>query len=507
VTAPVETSSRSDGSRTDGSRTDGIRHQKLAAQVRSRMEADILASGSPVGTVIGSEAALLERYQVSRAVFREAVRLIEHHHLGTMKRGPGGGLVITAPDASMVADAMAMYLEYRRTSVYHLLQARSFIEPLAASLAARNIDEAGIARMRAVIEDEAEAGAALVGEGHHILHQLIAELSGNPAIYLFVEVLSRLIREEVAFSDDDRHAAYVSTGDDVRHAHVMLADAIISGDPNRAHQIATRHVAAMLRFLRETSSSVGPGDQVGFVAQGRDRKRDQNLVLDPHTKLAEVVARRIQRSIVEQGWAVGAVLGSESQLLETYGVSRAVLREAVRLLEHHSVATMRRGPGGGLVVTVPDPTAVSEAVTLYLEYGRPTFEDIHQLRTVLELGCIDLVTASSDPEVATALEATLALEATCCRLPDEHYGNALHLRLAELTGNPTLAMFVQIMTALWANHSTLFSPVVEPQRAQEGFDAVEHAHRAIVDAVVARDPGLARHRMTRHLEALTPWFH
>jgi DNA-binding FadR family transcriptional regulator len=507
VTAPVETSSRTDGSRTDGSRSDGVRHQKLAAQVRSRMEADILASGSPVGTVIGSEAALLERYQVSRAVFREAVRLIEHHQLGTMKRGPGGGLVITAPDASMVADAMAMYLEYRRTSIYHLVQARSFIEPLAASLAARNIDEAGIARVRAVIEDEAEVGATLISESHHILHQLVAELTGNPAIYLFVEVLSRLIREEVAFSDDDRHLAYTSSADDVRRAHLMLAEAVISGDPNRAHQIATRHVAAMLRFLRETSSSVGPGDHGGFVAQGRNRERDQNLVLDPHTKLAEVIARRIQRSIVEQGWPVGAVLGSEAQLLETYGVSRAVLREAVRLLEHHSVATMRRGPGGGLVVTVPDPTAVSEAVALYLEYGRPTFEDVHQLRTVLELGCIDLVTSSTDPGVPAALEETLALEVTCSGVQAEHYGNALHLRLAELTGNPTLAMFVQIMIALWSKHSTVFSLEIEPARLQEGFEAVDHAHRAIVDAVLAGDPGLARHRMTRHLEALTPWFH
>jgi DNA-binding FadR family transcriptional regulator len=400
---------------------------------------------------------------------------------------------------------MAMYLEYRRTSIYHLVQARSFIEPLAASLAAQNIDEAGIARVRAVIEDEAEAGAGLISESHHILHQLIAELSGNPAICLFVEVLSRLIREEVAFSDDERHRAYRSTADAVQRGHVMLADAVISGDPNRAHQVASRHIAAMLRWLRENPSRTGPTDD--GVGDGRDRERDQNLLLDPHTKLAEVVARRIQRSIVERGWPVGEVLGSETQLLETYGVSRAVLREAVRLLEHHSVASMRRGPGGGLVVTVPDAAAVSEAVALYLEHGRPTVEHIHQLRTVLELGCIDLVTASDSEGVASALEATLELEATSSRLDDSHYGNALHLRLAELTGNPTLAMFVQVMTALWANHAFVYSPELGPDQADEPFDAVDYAHHAIVAAILARDPGLARHRMARHLEALTPWFH
>jgi DNA-binding FadR family transcriptional regulator len=63
------------------------------------------------------------------------------------------------------------------------------------------------------------------------------------------------------------------------------------------------------------------------------------------------------------------------------------------------------------------------------------------------------------------------------------------------------------MIALWSKHSTVFSLEIEPARLQEGFEAVDHAHRAIVDAVLAGDPGLARHRMTRHLEALTPWFH
>ena len=74
-------------------------------------------------------------------------------------------------------------------------------------------------------------------------------------------------------------------------------------------------------------------------------------------KLAEVVADRIRDDIAADGWRVGEVFGSETDLLHRYEVSRAVLREAVRLLEHHSVAWMRRGPGGGLAVQTPDPTA------------------------------------------------------------------------------------------------------------------------------------------------------
>ena len=50
----------------------------------------------------------------------------------------------------------------------------------------------------------------------------------------------------------------------------------------------------------------------------------------------------------------GDLVGTEPELIEREGVSRALLREAVRLLEHHHIARMRRGPGGGLFVMAPE---------------------------------------------------------------------------------------------------------------------------------------------------------
>ena len=55
------------------------------------------------------------------------------------------------------------------------------------------------------------------------------------------------------------------------------------------------------------------------------------------------------QDVVLNDWQVGAELGSEADLLRHYDVSRAVFREAVRLLEYFDAAKARRGPGGGLV--------------------------------------------------------------------------------------------------------------------------------------------------------------
>ena len=80
------------------------------AKVADRIIEDVMAMGWPVGEVLGSEADLLERYEVSRAVFREAVRLLEHQQVARTRRGPGGGLVITEPTIGAVIDAVVLYL-------------------------------------------------------------------------------------------------------------------------------------------------------------------------------------------------------------------------------------------------------------------------------------------------------------------------------------------------------------------------------------------------------------
>jgi hypothetical protein len=96
--------------------------------------------------------------------------------------------------------------------------------------------------------------------------------------------------------------------------------------------------------------------------------------------LAAQVARRIEDETIGSGRPVGHNLGSEQELQDRHGVSRAVLREAVRLLEYHGVARMRRGPGGGLIVTAPDPTASMETITLYLDYRRTGAADLVVVR-------------------------------------------------------------------------------------------------------------------------------
>ena len=101
---------------------------KRAAKVADLMIEDVMSMGWPVGQVLGSEAELLERYQVSRAVFREAVRLVEHQQVARTRRGPGGGLVITEPTVGAVTDAVVLYLHRVDATLDEIFEARIVLE-------------------------------------------------------------------------------------------------------------------------------------------------------------------------------------------------------------------------------------------------------------------------------------------------------------------------------------------------------------------------------------------
>lgn len=220
-------------------------------------------------------------------------------------------------------------------------------------------------------------------------------------------------------------------------------------------------------------------------------------------KLAEVVAGKIQRDIIRRGWPVGEVLGSEADLLKQHRVSRALFREAVRLLEHHGIAAMRRGPGGGLVVTEPDPHAVTEAVALYLEYAGINPAHLHEARHALELEAVELLAERITDDGVRRLREALEHEE---EIPDRDINLAshdVHVLIAELTGNRSLWLFVTVLTRLTQQHAVRPDPLPVP--ADRMADEVRSAHRRIVEAIIARDAELARRRMLRHLRAITPW--
>jgi len=219
-------------------------------------------------------------------------------------------------------------------------------------------------------------------------------------------------------------------------------------------------------------------------------------------KRAEGVAREVFRQVVSDGWPVGTFLGSEPELMERYGVSRAVLREAVRLLEHHDIAAMRRGPGGGLFVTEPGLATVSDTVALYLDRRGMDVGSLVELRVGVEMAVVDRVMDKADDDGRARLRQALDAERNA---PDQDFvqavGHDLHATIAHLTRNPVLELVALVLIRLAWMH-----PVNPSGRTpRELIEELTRTHERIVEAIVSEDRELVRHRMRRHLEALRPY--
>lgn len=455
---------------------------KLAAVVADRIVADLVAEGWPVGEVLGSEAALLARYGVSRAVFREAVRLVEHQQVARMRRGPGGGLVVVEPSVDSVIDAVVVYLCRADAQLDDVFDARIILEEMVAELAPARLEEDDLVALRTLVEREGR-GEVL---DHRVMHRLLASVTGNPALDLFVDILNRVTVLYVG----DRSELPADVVAASNQAHARIAEAVIAGNDDLARSRMHTHLVAEDDFIRSRRSSRQSlrADQVSLTGGGN--------------KGAEVVAGQVFRQVVAEGWPVGKLLGSESELIERYDVSRAVLREAVRLLEHHRIAAMRRGPGGGLFVTEPGVDAASDAVALLLHRRGMGGASLAEVRAGVELAIVDRVVADLDDDGCTRLNEALEVERSAS---DEAFvdviGHDIHAVLARLTGNPVLELVTLVLIRLTRMHQ------VTPTGRRPGavVDEVTRAHRRIVDAIVARDRDLSRHRMRRHLDALAPY--
>ena len=215
---------------------------KRAAQVADLIVEDVMALGWPVGHVIGSEADLLDRYKVSRAVFREAVRLIEHQQVARTRRGPGGGLVITEPTVGAVIDSVVLYLHRVDARLDELFEARIVLEQLACQLASERTDEKDLNALRTFTDEH----PVRLDDDPRELHGLVATISRNPALELFVDVLNRVAQ----LYSPDWHRLGTSVGKEASHAHAMIAEALMAGDSGLARNRMRKHLEAEGKFSR-----------------------------------------------------------------------------------------------------------------------------------------------------------------------------------------------------------------------------------------------------------------
>jgi DNA-binding FadR family transcriptional regulator len=226
--------------------------------------------------------------------------------------------------------------------------------------------------------------------------------------------------------------------------------------------------------------------------------------MDRPAKMSEIVARSIVHDIVDRKLAPGTVLGSEKELLATYGVSRASLREALRYLEIQGFLATRSGPAGGPIVQVPTNEAMAKSMSLYFFVKGATLRELMDARVATESMMAGLAathvktgwTPTGEPSEAPAL-----LSQSLAHQPGS-YGPyhadqredaiEFHRIVARLSYNRVLIASSEAMGELY---NTRMAGLPVPKKLSSGIHA---AHDQIASAILDGDADTASEAMAEH---------
>jgi DNA-binding FadR family transcriptional regulator len=195
----------------------------------------------------------------------------------------------------------------------------------------------------------------------------------------------------------------------------------------------------------------------------------------------EALLRTLRLGVV----APGDRLPPERELATRLGVSRATVREAIAALTDSGHLTSRRGRYGGTFVVSP-----GAPVTTLAPETAALLEDVLVFREAVEGGAAEAA-ARAHLDLASLVEHQRA----CAQAPDYRSADSrFHLAIAEASGS---AMLLNAVAEARVRVNELLDaiPLLPPN-----IDHSERQHRAIVDAIVARDPDAARAAMAEHLD-------
>jgi GntR family transcriptional repressor for pyruvate dehydrogenase complex len=208
---------------------------------------------------------------------------------------------------------------------------------------------------------------------------------------------------------------------------------------------------------------------------------------------AELVVDKITNSIINNELRDGELLPPENQLCEIFGVSRSILREAIRVLASKGLVEVRQGYG--TLVCVPKIDIPEEAVGTYLKTNTFSLSQIMEIRTPIEIEVARLAAERRKETHLQMMEESLRIFHSLAENV-EIYANAdrdFHRAMIDATGNPLFGIII---------HSIMRYLQLSRQLAIRHFGLIPiiQEHQAIFEAIKNKEAMAAATKMKEHMD-------
>jgi DNA-binding FadR family transcriptional regulator len=210
----------------------------------------------------------------------------------------------------------------------------------------------------------------------------------------------------------------------------------------------------------------------------------------------------LRERILGGDFGEGAALPSERDIVETTGLGRGSVREALRVLEAEGLIRTKIGRNGGAFTSLPDEDDLTRFVSVFVRGRRGPRRALIEARSTIESSLAYYAALNREPSDIAALEAaSAALEATPDGPEFARRNLSWHYCIAAASRNELLVAFLASIASALGRASVAHARAFEAGSVGEVRGAVIRAHRAITEAIVRGDADAAKRRMERHLRA------
>ena len=218
------------------------------------------------------------------------------------------------------------------------------------------------------------------------------------------------------------------------------------------------------------------------------------------TKIGELKSDRVagvlEQQILSGELPPGAVLPPEGELVEMLGVSRTVVRDAVRTLVARGLLIVRQGRG--TMVAEPSSEAFAAAMIALLARSGLTMGEVMRSRAAVETLVVRLAAEAGgqadwailDEAYESLLHAVNAGDGVAAN----HAHAAFHNAILAATHQPALTLMLTPMSEI----ATLTAGASVRSGSMEDWEV--EAHRPILEALKRRDADAAAEAMHAHFE-------
>jgi GntR family transcriptional repressor for pyruvate dehydrogenase complex len=209
-------------------------------------------------------------------------------------------------------------------------------------------------------------------------------------------------------------------------------------------------------------------------------------------KISDQIIEQIRNAILSGRFKPGDKVAAEKELISEFGVSKATLREALRVLEGMGLVEIKKGIAGGVFIAEVDMKTTIHGIINFLHFKTVSIKDITMIRYLLEPPVAQIAASRIQPEDIVKLESMIVEHPA---VPDTVVSREIgfHRYLARMTENPILILVMDFIDNILDDIKFQLNP------GAEFYHKVAKAHQAILECLKQKDGVGARREIVNDL--------